>query len=369
MILGGVCLYKYMGELYRSKDKLYLSDFDIIHSVPDDINLSNNVKSNININKDKILNNNNPKEEILNAKIAYSALNKDLKSDFVVDIFKKNDASERFTITKLVKENNTNNALYISGNNDYFYHADMAYKLSNKGYNFYAISFPNFGFGSDVNDTNFSTFNNIQYLFQYIEIALKKYKINKIDILFGHSTGGLIGIMYANYKNSKSKFIDKLILSSPFLDWYEDPKTKSCIQTEKFLEYVITPLGLIIPKINLKSSKGSPNYTTCEEFNEINFNPKYKSLIEIHTYPEWIRACTLAHRQIQNKKIDVKCKVDILLSDKSIFWKYTTNADNTLSVADIEKYSKCFSSSKVNIHKIIDSIHSCFLRVNIEDFI
>jgi hypothetical protein len=361
-------IYKYALELYKSRKKLLLSNFDITQKVPDDINLSRNVKSDIIIDSKKIIDTTNL-SEIEYVTKAYLDLNKNLTSNFIVDVFtdKKNHLHQ-FSVTKLVTKNNRYNAIYLSGNNDYFYHADMAYKLRAKGYNFYAISFPNSGFTSNVNNANFSTFDNMEYLFQYIEIILEFYQIKKIDILFGHSTGGLIATMYADYKNSKSIFIDRLILSSPLLDWYSDPNSKSIIYKEEFLEYIITFIGLIIPKINIKPIIGTPNYTSCVEFNEINFNPKYKSLVEIHTYTDWIRACTLGQRKIQNNKVDVKCKVDIFLSDKSVYWKYTINEDNVLDVEDIKKYGVNISN-KVNFHIIKDSIHSCFLRININDYI
>jgi alpha-beta hydrolase superfamily lysophospholipase len=208
----------------------------------------------------------------------------------------------------------------------------------------------------------------MERLFQHIELVLHHYKIDKINILFGHSAGGLVAIMYSNYKNSNTHFVDRLILSSPFLDWYADPASTSLLGSEEFIEKIITPLGLILPKINLKSAKGKPNYTTCQEFNELAFNPKYKSLVETNTYPAWIRAVTISQQKIQNKEIDTRCKVDIFCSDKSVFWKDRNDADNTLDVDDIQKYGK-YISKNVQIHAIKKSIHNCFLRINIDDYI
>jgi len=366
-------LYKYISEYLQSNKKLSITEFDVNSVVPDDINLSNNTKVSLTIDKTILQNKDNTDITFITTVIdEYNKLNKDLTSDFVVDIFiNKTDSQNKFSVTKLVTTIITNSkvALYLEGNNDYFYNAKMAYSLNKKGYNFYAISFPNSGFTSNVNDAAFSSFNNIEFLFQYIEIILEHYKIKQIDLLLGHSTGGLISIMYANYKNSKSQFIKKCILSSPFLDWYADPNSTSFTESETFIEEVVTPLGLVVPKLNVKSIIGLPNTITCQEFNEINFNPKYKSLIVAGAYPEWIRTITLAHHQIQNSKIDIKCPVDILHSDKSVFWEYSENADNTLDINDITKYGALISSSDITFHKITNSIHNCFLRINIEEYL
>ena len=328
------------------------------------ISLSKNKKFNIKIDPNNITN-----QHILNIIDEYSKQNTDLVSDFINDFFThKTDKTQTFCCTKLVNIHNKKNAFYIAGNNDYFYQSDMAYKLNQRGYNFYAISFPNFAFVSNVHDPKFSSFDNINYLFRYIEIIIRYYKINKIDILFGHSTGALIATMYAEFKNVNELFIERLILSSPLFNFYLDPSSKSVLDTDEFVTYIVTPLGLIIPHKNLKSIIGTPNMTTCQEFNELCFNPRYKSLFEINMYASWIRSVRLAQLRVQKSKVNVNCKVDIFCSNQSIYWKYSENKDNTVNVDDIKKYGKLISQN-VKIHEIPNSIHSCFLRINIQNYL
>lgn len=367
-IIGSYLLFNMNKEMQTSNAKINLEHYSVQSQIPDDIALSNNVTllDTIKINETKLFNDTEYQEELDRVQFAYSLLTSNITSDFIVDIF--TSTKDSFSVTKIVDPTNTKTAIYLSGNNDYFYNSQFARQIHNKGYNFYAISFPNNGFTSNVDDSNFSYFDNMEHLFQYIEIVLQHYKIDKINILFGHSAGGLIAIMYSNYKNSNTHFVDRLILSSPFLDWYADPASTSVLGSEEFIEQIITPLGLILPKINLKSAKGKPNYTSCQEFNERAFNPKYKSLVETNTYPAWMRAVTLSQQKIQNKEIDTRCKVDIFCSDKSVHWKYSNDADNTLDVEDIQKYGMHISKT-VQIHTIKNSIHTCFLRINIDDFI
>jgi hypothetical protein len=60
----------------------------------------------------------------------------------------------------------------------------------------------------------------------------------------------------------------------------------------------------------------------------------------MHTYPEWVKACTSMMRGIQSGRVSVNCPVDVLVSDTSVHWAYTRDAGNTLGVTLIVKYSK-----------------------------
>jgi pimeloyl-ACP methyl ester carboxylesterase len=286
-----------------------------------------------------------------------------LVSDYTNDYFTdKRDPAHFFCITRRISASNLKSCIYIPGINDYFYNKQFANQIFGKGYNFYAISFPNFGFASTSTSKHNSTFTSIPGMYKYIDFIVEFYQLKHIDLLIGHSTGGLISTCYAAHRNQHQVHVKRLVLSSPLFEWYCDPHAKSYIRSANFLKHVITPVGLLLREVNLKQSIGTTNLTTCEEFNQLNFNPKYKSLVEIHTYPEWIRACTLMMHSIQTGYVNVKCPVDVLVSDKSVYWEYTQKADNTLDVTDIMKYSHKIGS-EVNIHIIPNSVHATFLRI------
>ena len=286
-----------------------------------------------------------------------------LISDYTNDYFTdRRDPSHLFCVTRRIGGSNSKSCIYVPGNNDYFYNKKLANQLYDKGYNFYAIAFPNFGFASSTTAENYSTFASIPALFKYIDFLVEFYRLPQIDMLIGHSAGGLISTRYTEYRNRNEPTVKRLVLSSPFFDWYCDPLAASYLSREDFLTQVITPVGLFVRKVNIKSSIGTPNVTTCEEFNEINFNPNYKSLIEMHTYPEWVKACTSMMRGIQSGRVSVNCPVDVLVSDTSVHWAYTRDADNTLDVTSIVKYSNKIGSD-VRIHIVPHSVHTTFLRV------
>jgi len=132
--------------------KLSLDNFDVCAgNVPDDINLSNNVCSDLQLEEHSL-----SLESINNVSQKYAKLCRNLRSDFTVDIFvDKFDEAHKFSVAKLLDVSNTKNAIYLPGNNDYFYNKDFALKLKNNGYNFYALSIPSTGFASNVSDYNY----------------------------------------------------------------------------------------------------------------------------------------------------------------------------------------------------------------------
>ena len=265
---------------------------------------------------------------------------KDLASDYYNDYYVYK--TDKFCITRRTNSTNLKTCIYIPGFNDYFHHKHIADKLYKAGYNVYAISFPNFGFASTCNSPNFSTFSSIDYLYNYIDAILTLYNITYIDLLIGHSTGGLIAAGYADYKNKETNLIVKqLLLSSPFFNWN--------IGVSNLIIQVVAVIGLFVPGLNLRLIK-SINHTACQEFNISNFNPKYKSLIDINVYAKWFRACTLYQDKINSGKIDVKCKVTILRGEK----------DTVLNIQDMDRK---ISSDTITIHNISNGLHSVLLSI------
>jgi alpha-beta hydrolase superfamily lysophospholipase len=339
-----------------------IDDFTCEESNPDDPLLCNNYELHLKLPDG----NNITDEDIKNIENIYNKINTKKINKYIYknDTFTdKNDTSHKFCITKLLHLSYTKHCIYIPGNNDYFYNFSMGKYFYDNGYNFYAISFPNNGFVSQISNKYHSTFSDINTLYKYIDYIISYYNIQTVDILIGHSTGGLIATCYTAYKNEKNTVIKQLILSSPLLAWMDDKTGGFSYYTKKVIQYIMMPLGTIVPLLNVKAKTGKPNFTTCSEFNMMNFNPNYKLLREPPIYTQWLRACMLKMLDIYDKKINTKCPVHVFCSDKSVFHTYTTNADNVIDVEDIKKYSQ-YISSDVKLHVIPDAIHNVLLSVN-----
>ena len=278
----------------------------------------------------------------------------------------KKDSENKFGVTVLANKTNKMSCIYIPGYNDYFYNYKFGKDLFDKGYNFYAISFPNFGFVTDTMNNNYSTFDSIPKLYQYIDMILEQFNITNIDVMIGYSTGALIATCYADYKKTTESNVKKLLLFSPLFDF---PNNKF------FIHNIISYIGIFFPKFNINLLRGKIddnqlNNTTTVEFNEIKFNPTYKSLFDTFIYAEWVYACSIQMKRIHNNMINVDCDVIMLCSDKSDIDQYTTIADNTLDIKDMIHNINKITSKNVKIHIIKDSIHNTTLRINnINDYL
>jgi alpha-beta hydrolase superfamily lysophospholipase len=312
--------------------------------IPDCIALSKN-KSNLKLGK---FDSNTTNDDIETYKQAYKRHCRKLNSDYTNDVFIDDDG-KAWTITRRTDKRRDKTCFYVPGNNDYFYIKRMSDQLFDAGYNFYAISMPNFGFASNVDETDFSTFESVSGLYKYIDYACLFYNIKTIDIMFGHSTGGLIATCYTDYKNSYEPFVKRLVLSSPFLN-------------SAYVNFISLP-RMLPPCLNVSFSKGQINNTVCTEINELVCNPKYKSMYEVSIFVKWLRAVSTEHSNIQHGCVDAKCPVDIIHSNKSALNAWTNSADNSLDIKDIQTYGKRISSQPIKFHEIPDSIHLCFLRV------
>lgn len=278
----------------------------------------------------------------------------------------KKNIKNKFCVTGLINKTNSKSCIYIPGYNDYFYNYKLGIDLFEKGYNFYAISFPNCGLVSNSNDKNFATFDSIPNLYQYIDIILEQFNITNIDLMIGYSTGALIATCYADYKKIAKSNVKKLLLFSPFFDF---PDYKFI--NHNFISYI----GIIFPKFNINLLRGKindnqPIKNAIIEFNEMNFNPKYKSLFHIYLYAEWVHACSIQMKKIHNNMINVNCDVIMICSDKSNIHKNTTIDDNILDIKDMIDNIHKITLKNVKTYFIKDSIHNTSLRINnINDYL
>ena len=258
---GGVATFnKYQEMIAESYTDLKDSDFDkVICSPPDIILRTNNMNS---ISPPNWASLPSVADITASAEEYKQQLQKtDDKGEFVFDSFTdKSDPIHSFCVThNNVLTTSKKCIIYLPGNNDYFNNSEFAKECTDKGFNFYAISFPHFGFTMAPDDKRPSYFETIPSLYRYIDFVVRHYKYDNIDILMGHSTGGLIATCYAEFKNrtrtDDNLFVNRLCLSSPFF----------AFDGNETLLQIVSAVGLVFKTINIKSASGTPNDTTTEE--------------------------------------------------------------------------------------------------------
>ena len=109
--------------------------------------------------------------------------------------------------------------LWIAGVTDNFGHDHIKeYIPVLKNYDIKELVFSDFDFLND-NIKQYSTENLLLYISK-IDDEIKKIDLDSYEeiLLYGHSTGGLISILYMKYGKYCNKF-NGLILNDPFIEW------------------------------------------------------------------------------------------------------------------------------------------------------
>ena len=203
-----------------------------------------------------------------------------------------------------------------------------------------------------------SYFETIPSLYRYIDFVVRHYKYDKIDILMGHSTGGLIATCYAEFKNrtrtDDNLFVNRLCLSSPFF----------AFDGNETLLQIVSAVGLVFKTINIKSASGTPNDITTEEYCRVPFNDIYKSLLEPPALSGWVRAVSLQHSRIANEEVNVRCRTTVYLSSQSAKG-FSPDSDNILNVVAIKSLAgKINGTGNVCVVDVPNSAHSVFLSTD-----
>ena len=243
-----------------------------------------------------------------------------------------------------VKYKNINNSkciIWLSGRNDYFYH----YHISQQ-FNDYDIYSPSYRNCHELKDDVSDYIYDIQQITEEIDILYSHFNLDKYDeiILYGHSTGGLIAILYQ--QNTKNK-ITKIVLNAPWIDYkfkYYDH------YIFHYLLYYIIPYIPEYDLTNKKSFKENKYMTMLSK--KFNIDNLYKKKYNTPIISSWFRNIIKYHNDISCNKIKLKYKTLILLSDHTAKFKGAEIGDEVL---DIDQHKK-------QILNLGDNIELCLIK-------
>lgn len=249
--------------------------------------------------------------------------------------------------------------LYIHGFNDYFFQEEMALKLNQHGYNFYALDLRKYG----RSYLPHQKLNNVRSLIEYdeeINLALQIIKSEHNDhvLLKGHSTGGLILTNYAvNHLNSG--LFNGLIGNSPFYDYNLN------FVERKIGIPILSFLGHYFPKTLIPAGFSALYGQSLHKnyHGEWDYSLVWKPLLIPKINLGFIRAIYKAQQNIRkHNTIDVP--ILVLFSDKSIYEKHWSNklhnGDAVLSVEQIKSYADTINGD-VTTREIENGLHDLVL--------
>ncbi len=108
--------------------------------------------------------------------------------------------------------------LYLHGYNDYFFQTHLADFFIDRGYDFYALDLRKYGRSLRAHQTANFVRSLAEYFPELDEAAriIRDEDSHDTLVLFGHSTGGLIGSLWTHARGHD--IVDGLILNSPFFE-------------------------------------------------------------------------------------------------------------------------------------------------------
>jgi alpha-beta hydrolase superfamily lysophospholipase len=205
--------------------------------------------------------------------------------------------------------------LYVHGFSDYFFQTELADFHARRGTDFFALDLRKYGrslrphqspaYVTDLRD-------HFGELDAAATIIREEYGARRL-ILNGHSTGGLIGAIWAHWVRERG-LVDAVVLNSPWLDmqgsWLiRTPGTEA-----------MDVIGKVKPSAVIRSNgTGVYGYSLHrDQYGEWDFDLTWKPLGGFPVRAGWFRAVRRAHRWV-HYGLDIRCPVLVMCSTGSLF--------------------------------------------------
>jgi alpha-beta hydrolase superfamily lysophospholipase len=226
--------------------------------------------------------------------------------------------------------------LYLHGFIDYFFQAHLAEAFNARGYAFYALDMRRHGRSLRPHQRP----NFCRDLAEYDEELTRAIDMISADghtslLLNGHSTGGLIGALYA-HGGARRERIGALFLNSPFVDLNVPP-------AQRALTPLLMTAGAVLPEVPLGGAI-SPFYAQSihrDHRGEWEFDQRWKPVAGFPAHLGWLRAIVAGQRRLQ-AGLRIACPVLIMHSARSHVGKAWSDdftcADCVLDVAHMRRY-------------------------------
>lgn len=260
-----------------------------------------------------------------------------------------------FMIEHYINIQNSSTIIFIHGFNDYHYNDELTDCMIDNDLNVMRITLRNYGLNKTTQPKFYFTnleeyFFEIDSTFELLSNIKSIHDMNHKIILCGHSTGGLTSIIYANSGKYKSS-ISKLLLNSPFMDYYFGSNLKSDF-IELAMESIVSLYGYFYKNTRIvKEDNSYPTWTDKYVSNGFEIDPKQI----INVGGKWTGQIYSTHyyqKMIQNGLIKIDKPIMVLFSDK-------TSNDGILDVKEIRKYTEKLNNNVKEI-QLVGATHNVY---------
>ena len=202
--------------------------------------------------------------------------------------------------------------LYLHGFVDYFFQDHVARHFAEQDWAWYAVDLRRYGRSLRPNQEPWYTDDLTEY-YEELDLSIDRIRADGHEriVLMGHSTGGLIGSIWAHDRR-KSHPIDGLILNSPWLDLQGSTFDRT-VGT-----WLLRGVAKVRPLMNVprKLSDIYPQSIHSCARGEWNFNPQWKPLTRQPVKAGFFAAVRKQHARL-HRGLDVGVSVLMLRSDRS----------------------------------------------------
>ncbi len=236
--------------------------------------------------------------------------------------------------------------LYVHGFIDYFFQAHMAARFVDEGYAFYALDLRKHG--RSLRPHQHANF--CKSLAEYDEDITRAIELIDAEqggapLLFaGHSTGGLIGSLYAHGGARRGR-IDALWLNSPFFEFRASPARRMLLEAA-------AQMGRVFPFLNEPKPVSSAYVESLHRRygGEWDFDLRLKPREGFPAYYGWFAAVREAHLRV-HAGLSIACPVLAMHSDA---------ADTVLDAHDIARWSPRLGG-RVTVKAVPGALHDLVL--------
>ena len=253
----------------------------------------------------------------------------------------------------------TQAVLYVHGFGDYFFQTHLADFFEERGVRFYAVDLRRHGRSLREHQQPNTTDDVDEYLADTtaaVDVLRDEEGVQWL-LLHGHSTGGLVAVLFADRGHNRMK-VDAVLLNSPFLDM------NLPAWQERLLEPVLAGVGRFLKDVQLPGLSTLYGDSIHSSRNgEWDFDLAWKPLEGFPARAGWFRAIHRAQGEVQ-RGLHIQQPVLLLHSDHSIRpteWSdELRRADIVLDVDDMRRLGPGLGR-QVELSEVPDGMHDLVL--------
>ncbi|MDQ3274461.1 MAG: alpha/beta hydrolase [Actinomycetota bacterium] len=248
--------------------------------------------------------------------------------------------------------------LHLHGFCDYFFQTGLADFYTSEGYDFYALDLRKHGRSLLPHQTpNFC--RDLREYFPEVDAALQRIRVRDAHhavVLDAHSTGGLIGALWADeHRSSGVALVDALVLNSPWLD------LRGSLLLRTAGTRAIDQVGLrrpyqVLPRTVARAYGESLH---VDHRGEWTFDLNWKPVASFPIRAGWLRAVRRGHQRL-HRGLDVGAPALVLCSSRSSAAQQWDDdcacTDTVLDVGQIARWAHALGP-QVTIARIEGALH------------